>query len=263
MRSASKPIGIALAAWLAGACSSSLQSSSPDGADTELPPAEDGGSTDGPTKDAPTDAPSDGPTDSGPDADVCTGIQQTYAAVLMKAQECTVGAADQCGVQVQSGFWCNCTTFVNGNGDTLAAIVTEFQAASCRNMCNGTCAQPRSLVCSADATSSTGGRCQLPALLSLSGSNDGGTYSVPVGYEIDILLQNIGPNGYGNDVGLSSDAATVLDVTIPAGPVNPGGAMHLYRLRAVSAGEVVVQIPYVSVTSDASVPAYTVTLEIN
>jgi hypothetical protein len=264
MRSIRRPIGITLALLFAGACSSNLQSSPPDGGDTGMLP-EDGGTADGLVSDGPvSDGPvSDGPTDAGPDADFCAAIQQAYADVLTKAQECTVGAADQCGIQVQSGFWCACTTFVNGNTDTLAALVSEWVSASCRNMCNGTCAQPRALVCATDATSSTGGRCQLAALLSLSGTNDGETFSVPVGYEIDTLLQNIGPNGYGNDVVLSSDAATILDVTIPAGPVNPGGPMHLYRLRAVSAGEVVVQIPYVSAIGDASVPAYTITLEIH
>jgi hypothetical protein len=259
MRSASTCVAILLVMRFAGACSSSLQSSTPDGSDTGAPPATDGGSTDGPAADAPADG---GPTDAGPDADFCGAIEQTYADVLMKAEECTIDATDQCGIQVRSGFWCNCTTFVNGNAETLAALVSEWVSAGCRGVCNGSCAQGRALVCAVDPTSSTGARCQPPSLLSLSRGDDGGTYAVPVGYEIDIRLQNAGSDAYGNDVSVSSQAATVLDVTIPAGPANPAGTTHLYRLRAVEVGDVVVQIPNLSVASELS-PPYTVTLEIH
>ena len=50
---------------------------------------------------------------------------------------------------------------------------------------------------------------------------------------------------------LSSNAATVIDVIIPAGPVNPAGPTYLYRIKALSPGQVVVQIPHMSGTSDA------------
>src|ERR1041384_6658595 len=61
---------------------------------------------------------------SNPDAapSACDNVTQAYGDALHAAQECTVGAADQCSVQVSAGFWCNCMTFVNGGADTLAAI---------------------------------------------------------------------------------------------------------------------------------------------
>ena len=199
--------------------------------------------------------------DGGPAA--CGDIQQAYADALLKAQECTVGASDQCSVQVRSGFWCQCTTFANGGDQTLAAIANQYQAAGCQSVCNGSCVQLQSLVCLADTTSATGGRCQVPALLNLNAGNDGGEFPVPVGYEIDIVLQAVGLSDYDTNVVLSSDAATVLEITISAGPPNPAGPIRLYRLRAVSAGQVVVQIPRIDLLSDASSPAaFTVTLDI-
>ena len=78
------------------------------------------------------------------------------------------------------------------------------------------------------------------------GFDDGGKFSVPVGYEVDITLDSA-PDSYGWQVGmqvvLSSDAATVIDVLIPAGPVNPAGPTYLYRIKALSPGQVVVQNP--------------------
>ena len=91
-------------------------------------------------------------------------------------------------------------------------------------------------------------------------------FSVPVGYEVDITLDSA-PDSYGWQVGmqvvLSSDAATVIDVLIPAGPVNPAGPTYLYRIKALSPGQVVVQIPRTSVTSDAGQRAYEITLNIS
>jgi len=193
----------------------------------------------------------------------CADIQQAYADALLKAQECTVGASDQCSVQVRASFWCQCTTFANGGAETLAAIAGQYQAAGCQSVCNGSCVQLQNLVCVADTTSATGGRCQVPALLNLSGANDGGEFSVPVGYEIDITLQAIGPNDFDTNVVLSSDAATVLEITISAGAPNPAGPIRLYRLRAISAGQVVVQIPRIDRLSDALQPAFTITLDIS
>ena len=157
-----------------------------------------------------------------------------------------MGAANQCGVEVRASFWCNCMTWVNGGATTLAAIANQYQALGCQSACNGVCVQPQALDCVADATSATGGRCKPPAVLALTSADDGGSFAVPVGYEVDILLQNIGPNGYEMQAVLSSDAATVIDVIIPAGPVNPAGPTYLYRIKALSPGQVVVQIPRTS-----------------
>lgn len=244
-------MGGILAVILVGACSSSLQYRTPD-ADTDSgsPAGGDGGAID-----APADVP--------PDGTACEDLQRAYYDAVLLLQECTIGASGQCGVQVRASFFCNCTTSVNGGADTLAAIADRYQAAGCRDLCNGTCAQPRALTCQPDATSATGGRCQPEGLLQLTGANDGESFSVAIGDEVDIVLQNIGPSGYGNDIGLSSDSATIIEVTIPAGLVNPGGPMHLYRLRAVSAGQVVVQIPYLSVTGGPVPSPYAVTLDIH
>jgi hypothetical protein len=201
------------------------------------------------------------PLGSNPD-NACANIAQTYNNAVLKAQECTVGAADQCSVQVPSGFWCNCMTWANG-ADTLAAIAVRYDAMGCERTCNGACLGPVFLECLADTTSATGGRCQSPATLHLDYFSDGGMFSVPVGYEVDISLQSIGPDGYGMQVALSSDAATVIGVIIPAGPVNPAGPAYLYRIKALSQGQVVVQIPHMSSTSDAAQRAYEVTLNIS
>ena len=205
---------------------------------------------------------------SNPDgaSSACTNITQAYFDAVLKAQECTVGAAGQCSVQVPVGFWCNCMTWANGGADTLAAIAAQYDAMGCQRSCNGVCLGPAYLDCLADTTSATGGRCQSPATLGLGTFDDGGKFSVPVGYEVDITLDSA-PDSYGWQVGmqvvLSSDAATVIDVLIPAGPVNPAGPTYLYRIKALSPGQVVVQIPRTSVTSDAGQRAYEITLNIS
>jgi len=154
-------------------------------------------------------------------------------------------------------------TWVNGGTGALTAIANQYTAAGCQSVCNGICAQPQSLTCQADTTSSTGGRCKTPMLVNLAADDDGGTFSVPVGYEIDITLGNIGINGYQMNVMLSSDAVTVLEINIPAGPVNPGGPTYIYRLKAVSAGQVVVQIPHLELPDASQSAAYTITLNIS
>ena len=99
-------------------------------------------------------------------------------------------------------------------------------------------------------------------LLNLSADDDGGTFSVPDSFEIDITLGNIGPNGYQMNVILSSDAVTVLEINILAGPANPGGPTYIYRLKAVSAGQVVVQIPHLELPDASPSAPYTITLNI-
>jgi hypothetical protein len=123
--------------------------------------------------------------------------------------------------------------------------------------------QLQNLVCLTDTTSSTGGRCQRAALLNLSAADDGRELTVPVGYEVDITLQAVGLSDYDTNVVLSSDAATILEITISAGPANPAGPIRLYRLRAVSPGQVVVQIPRIDRASDASSPPFAITLDIS
>jgi len=226
-RRARRAAGLVAVVLLAGACSSSLQLN-PDGAATS-----------------------------------CADITQAYSDAVMKAQECTVVAGNQCGFQVRASFWCNCMTWVNGGTDKLTAIANQYNAAGCQSVCTGICVQPQALTCQADTTSSTGGRCLAPMLVNLNADNDGGTFAVPVGYEIDITLGNIGINGYQMNVMLSSDAVTVLEINIPAGPANPGGPTYIYRLKAVSAGQVVVQIPHLELPDASQSAAYTITLNIS
>jgi hypothetical protein len=227
-----REVGLVALILLGGACSSSL-GSGPDG---------------GPNPDTGTTA--------------CGDISQAYQDAVLKAQECTVGASGQCAVQVRASFWCNCMTWVNGSATTLASLANQYQAAGCQSVCNGTCVQPQALECTADPTSSTGGRCKPPSTLALTAADDGGTFSVSVGFEVDIFLQNIGPAGYEMRALLSSDAATVLEITIPAGPITPAGAPYLYRISALAPGQVVVEIPRLDLPPDASQPAYTITLNI-
>ena len=46
---------------------------------------------------------------------------------------------------------------------------------------------------------------------------------------------------------LSSDAATVLENRIPAGPITPAGAPYLYDIKALAPGQVIVQIPHLEI----------------
>lgn len=198
------------------------------------------------------------PTDGGAS---CSSIQDEYAAALAVAQQCTVGTSS-CDQPIRASFWCNCTTFVSGSTLTLLAIQQRYQASGCQTVCNGTCLQAQSLSCLSDATSPTGGRCQATGVLSLNAADDGGTFSVPIGGEVDIILQTIGPGDYSAQVMVSSDIATVLEVAIPAGPVNPGGPRRLYRLRALSAGRVQFMIPFESAVPDSPARDYIVTIDI-
>ena len=52
-------------------------------------------------------------------------------------------------------------------------------------------------------------------------------------------------------------------MTIPAGPQTPAGPAYLYRLKALSAGQVAVQIDRTSADTDAALVPYTITLIIN
>ena len=57
---------------------------------------------------------------------MCAAIEADYAAALKAAKMCTVGASNQCAVQVASGFFCDCMTFANGAQDTLTAIAAQL-----------------------------------------------------------------------------------------------------------------------------------------
>jgi hypothetical protein len=193
----------------------------------------------------------------------CADRQKAYDGLLSSARQCTVGAPGQCGVQVAAGFVCGCTTNVNVRADELGAMFDEYRASCPQSVCNGICLQPRAFTCQADPTSATGGRCKPQALLELTAAQNGGSFSVEIGSEIDIVLQDVGSAKYATQVMLSSDAATVLEITIPASAPDLAGLMHLYRIGAVSPGSVVVQIPWISATNDASAAAFMVTLDIH
>lgn len=194
---------------------------------------------------------------------VCSDIEAEYATALKAAQMCTVGASSQCAVQVAGGFFCGCTTFANGGQDTLAAIAAQFQASGCRDFCTGTCGILLPAACVADATSTTGGRCQPVGLLNLDASSSGSSFAATVGEEVDITLTHVGPGNYTLDPVLSSPIMTVLQITIPAGPPNPGGPAQLYRLRATAAGQVRIEIPFEAAGGGPSRPTFVVTITIN
>jgi hypothetical protein len=92
-------------------------------------------------------------------ADTCEAISTEYQTALMKAEECTLGAAHQCTQTGIASFFCQCHVVVNGDIATLAAISSRFDAAGCIHGCIGTCIDRTTASCQADPTSSTGGRC--------------------------------------------------------------------------------------------------------
>ena len=55
-------------------------------------------------------------------------------------------------------------------------------------------------------------------------------------------------------------ATPAVEIAIPAGPPNANGANHLYRLRATSAGQLEVQIPFEPAASGSPQLAYAVTI---
>ena len=205
---------------------------------------------------------SDGGVDAAPPGS-CEAISTEYANAIFKARECDAAQPNQCAVQVRAGFFCNCTTWANGDAATLMEIISRYIGAGCEMRCNGSCGALQFTNCAADATSSTGARCLPANVVSLTGSDNNRSLSVPVGEEIDITLQTIGPNGYGTQVDVSSSALTVLEVTIAAGPVNPGGPIRLYRLRAIAPGTATVTIPYVVADMSAGAsPPFTLTITV-
>lgn len=205
----------------------------------------------------------DGATDGVTDgAALCSSISTEYAAAVHATQECNVGTAHQCEIQVRASFFCNCTTFVNNGADGLAAIVTRYDSNGCQRVCGGTCTQPQTLTCLSDATSSTGGRCKVPGQLALTGANNGGTFSVDVGNEVDITLESTAPGSYSTDIAMSSGLMTVLEITIPASAPNPNGPTRLYRLLALSAGHVEIQIPFEPALPSAPHPSYRLTITV-
>jgi len=205
--------------------------------------------------------PDGSPRDQLPDGAVCEGLSASYQAAVRVAQECTPGAAGQCAMPARASFFCNCMTFVNAGADALAAMAANYRANGCQTVCTGICVQQQALTCRTDPTSTTGGRCQVPGVLNLQASNDGGTFSVVVGEEIDITLESLAPGSFSTEPWLSSDMVTVLEVNIPAGPPNPYGTTRLYRLRVLSAGQVTIRIPFEPLTSGTPKPSYAVTID--
>lgn len=80
-----------------------------------------------------------------------------------------------------------------------------------------------------------------PPSLEFSTADNGKQETVRVGEEADLLLQTIGPGGYGDPV-LSSNAVRFLDVALEA--ANPGGPLQRFRFTAVSAGTASLHIPH-------------------
>ena len=202
------------------------------------------------------------PVDAAVDAASCASISSDYAMALQTAQECTVGAANQCQLQVRSGFFCNCTTFANSNADVLSAIATRYQEFGCQTVCGGVCVPVHTATCMRDTASSLGGRCQAVALLNLTAMDSAGTYPATIGTEIDITLESPAPGSYSTTMTLSSAAATILEVTIPAGPPTPNGPTRLYRMRATSSGMAHLQIPFEPSGTGASRPPFGVTINV-
>jgi hypothetical protein len=95
----------------------------------------------------------------GPTPELCQSISTDYESALMKAKECTLGAAQQCTKLVTASFYCRCQSFVEGDTSNLSAIASRFESSGCDTGCQGSCVQPKAATCQSDPTSSTGGRC--------------------------------------------------------------------------------------------------------
>lgn len=97
--------------------------------------------------------------------------------------------------------------------------------------------------------------------LSLQRANSGQSVSVVVGAEIDITLQTIG-NGSYQDPELSTSALIFLGVTNL--PPNPGGALQMFKFRAVTAGQVSILVPHGGddPSGSASTPSFTLNVTV-
>ena len=94
----------------------------------------------------------------------------------------------------------------------------------------------------------------LGSLLSLTAADTGRTLAVPVGGEIDVKLQTIGPGQYGTPQ-VSSAAVRYLSVSLVS-PYLPAGPTQLFRFEAVAHGQATVSIQ----STEGHNPAFTVTI---
>lgn len=90
--------------------------------------------------------------------------------------------------------------------------------------------------------------------ISLSLANAGQTIKVPVGSEVDITLQTVGPGQYANPQ-VSSTAVRFLGMSLVT-PVVPAGPTQLFRFEATAPGQSVITIQ-----GPANNPAFEVTLQ--
>jgi len=174
-----------------------------------------------------------------------------------------------------------CTTFAAECGQPCAPGKTCFSCsnhvllfAACTTSCGSSaeCHDPALSLCQFGQTGNTSGmfctasslgrRCQAVALLNLTAMDSAGTYPATIGTEIDITLESPVPGSYSTTMTLSSAAATILEVTIPAGPPTPNGPTRLYRMRATSSGMAHLQIPFEPSGTGASRPPFGVTINV-
>jgi hypothetical protein len=105
--------------------------------------------------------------DAGADAKavVCDALRMAYGAAVQVAQECKVGAAQQCTMRVfNAAPVCQCPFVVNDNlSGAFYSLDYQFRDAQCSASCLGPCTPSYNLSCQADPTSSRGGRCLPPA----------------------------------------------------------------------------------------------------
>ena len=90
--------------------------------------------------------------------------------------------------------------------------------------------------------------------ISLTVAENGKTIQVPVGDEVDITLQTIGPGQYANPT-VSSPAVRFLGVSL-VGPAIPAGPTQLFRFQAAAAGQAIIAIQ-----GAPHNPAFAVTLQ--
>jgi hypothetical protein len=105
--------------------------------------------------------------DAGADAKeaICGAIRAAYGAAVQVAEECKVGAPQQCTQRVSgASAACQCPFIVNDNlSGALYSLDDQFRYAQCSAGCLGPCPPPGVAICQPDPTSATGGRCGPPA----------------------------------------------------------------------------------------------------
>ncbi len=93
------------------------------------------------------------------------------------------------------------------------------------------------------------------AIIRLSLADSGKSIDVPVGTEIDITLQTIGPGEYGQPQ-ISSSAVSFLDVSYVS-PAVPAGPTQLFRFISESPG-----IAAIRMTGTSNQKVFEITVEI-